>query len=101
MARGIDGLPRCLGRRGCFRGGLVLPYYDYDIAPVGSASFYRLTTLGRGELATSVGSVLFLFAGVATLVGVGIAGVRRSDWTRSALAAVAIAWSRPWSRLAG
>jgi hypothetical protein len=80
-----------------FVAGLFLPYYDYDIAPVGSAPFYRLTTLGRGELATSVGGVLFLFAGVATLVGVGIAGVRGSGgWTRSALAAVAIAWSLTW-----
>ena len=97
MANGSDRLPRRVDRGGCFRGGLLPPLLRLRHRPLGSASFYRLTTLGRGELAASVGGVFFLFAGVATLAWVAIAGLRGSEgWTRPALAAVVIAWSLTW-----
>jgi hypothetical protein len=81
-----------------FVAGLFLPYFDYsDISPMRSASLYRLMMFGPGGPAADVGAFLNLFAGVATLAWIAIAGVRGSaGWTRPALAAVTIAWSLTW-----
>ena len=80
-----------------FVGGCFLPYFDYRQSGVGSLSLYRLYTLSLGGEGTSVSGVLILFAGVATLAWVAVAGIRGSgNWTRPALAAVAIAWSLTW-----
>ena len=44
-----------------------------------------------------MGGVLVLFAGVATLAWIAIAGIRGSGtWTHQALAALVIAWSLTW-----
>ena len=43
-----------------------------------------------------MGGFLYLFGGVATLAWIAIAGIRGSRWTRTALAAVTVAWSLTW-----
>jgi hypothetical protein len=48
--------------------GCFLPYYDYRPSGIGSVSLYRLYMFGLGDPGISVGGVLVLFAGVATLV---------------------------------
>jgi hypothetical protein len=66
-------------------------------AEASSDPMYRLMMFSPGGPVASVGGVLSLFAGVATLAWVAIAGVRGTrDWTRPALAAVTIAWSLTW-----
>jgi hypothetical protein len=77
--------------------GCFLPYYEYAQSPLGSVSLYRLMMFPPSGAEADVGAFLFLFAGIATLAWVAIAGVRGSEsWTRSALAAVTIAWSLTW-----
>ena len=77
--------------------GCFLPYFDYRQSAVGSVSLYRLYTNSIGGQKTIVGGALVLFAGVATLAWVAIAGLRGSEnWTRRALAAVVVAWSLTW-----
>jgi hypothetical protein len=77
--------------------GLFLPYFDYRPIAGRAMSLYRLTMLSPGDPATNWGGGLFLFAGVATLAWIAIAGIRGSGgWTRSALAAVTIVWSLTW-----
>ena len=77
--------------------GCFLPYYDYPPSGIESVSLYRLYTFGLGAPGISVGGVLVLFAGLATLVWVALAGVRGSgNWTRPTLVAVSIAWSLTW-----
>ena len=81
-----------------FVAGCFLPYYDYGpTASLDSASLYQLMMFNPGGAEASAGAFLFLFAGVATLAWVALAGVRGSEgWTRSALVAVTIAWSLTW-----
>jgi len=77
--------------------GCFLPYYDYRPIAAGSMSLYRLTLFSPGDPATNWGGSLFLFAGVATVAWIAVAGIRGSGgWTRPALAAVTVAWSLTW-----
>lgn len=76
--------------------GCFLPYYDYDVSPF-SVSLYRAMMFNPGGAEASAGAFLLLFAGVATLAWIAIAGVRGSGgWTRPTLAAVTIVWSLTW-----
>jgi hypothetical protein len=63
--------------------GCFLPYYDYRPSGIGSVSLYRLYMFGLGDPGISVGGVLVLFAGVATLVWVATAGLRGSGAGRA------------------
>jgi len=79
-----------------------LPYFHladgtYPTSP-SWGSFYRLEVLRPGGTAFGhLGGFLFLFAGIATIASIalaGLSGARR--WTSVALVAVAIAWSLTW-----
>jgi len=62
-------------------------------------SFYRVVTTGLGTL-QSVGGLLFLFGGAATVAWVALAGLRHGQHERrrtpSILVAVTVAWSSAW-----
>jgi hypothetical protein len=76
-----------------------LPYLDYQSLPSqpGPPSLYRLIMLTSRTLAERAGGFAYLFAGVATLAWVAIAGIRGTrPWTPFALAAVTTAWSLTW-----
>jgi hypothetical protein len=73
-----------------------LPYLDYQVLPSqpGPPSLYRLIMLTSRTLAERAGGFAYLFAGVATLASVAIAGIRGTrPWTPFALTAVTTAWS--------
>jgi hypothetical protein len=85
--------------------GSFLPYWGSTMGgAAGSLSFFRLVVLppfqradfDLVDLIANVGGFLYLFGGVATLAWIAIAGIRGSRWTRSALAAVTVAWSLTW-----
>jgi hypothetical protein len=77
--------------------GCFLPYMSSRGSGAGSVSLSRLYTLSLGGRGTSLGGVLVLFAGTATVGWIAIMGLRGSeDWTRRALAAVVVAWSLTW-----
>jgi hypothetical protein len=76
-----------------------LPYLNYQSLPSqpGPPSLYRLIMLTSRTLAERAGGFAYLFAGVATLAWVAIAGIRGTrPWTPFALAAVTTAWSLTW-----
>jgi hypothetical protein len=65
-----------------------------------SISYYRLVTMSRGGTLESVGGILFLFGGTATVAWVALAGLRHGQHERrrtpSILPAVTVAWSTSW-----
>ena len=76
--------------------GCFLPYSAVIGTGPGraTASLYRLVVLSGETILQTVGGLLYLFAGVATLAVIAVAGLvggRRS--TPVALAAVTVAWS--------
>jgi hypothetical protein len=77
--------------------GSLAPYVEYTAPMSYSASLYRLLVLRPGTTVEHVGGFLFLFAGVATLALLSIAGLRGSGGsTRVALTAVGVSWSLSW-----
>jgi hypothetical protein len=85
---------------GCvaFVASCFLPYYDPGTLqmPLQSLSLFRLTTSYRESELASAGAFLNLFAGVATVASVSLAGLRGHRWARPALLALSVAWSLTW-----
>ena len=85
-----------------FVGSCFLPYYDPGTLPVPlrSLSLFRLMTSHRESQLVSAGAFLNLFAGVATIALVSLAGLRGHRWARPALLALSVAWSLTWIGMA-
>ena len=79
---------------------VFLPYYGYSAPTPGgqrSLSLVRLYMVREGGLVTGAGWLLHLFAGVAILAGIAIAGIRdERRWTPAAIAAASGVWSLMW-----
>ena len=68
--------------------------------PIRSLSLFRLMTSYRESELVSAGAFLNLFAGVATIALVSLAGLRGHRWARPALLALSVAWSLTWIGMA-
>jgi hypothetical protein len=82
-----------------FVGSCFLPYYDPGSLPMEAPtwSLFRTLTFNREGAFGSAGGFLTLFAGVATVAWISVAGFRGTRrWTPAALLAVTIAWSLTW-----
>jgi hypothetical protein len=79
------------------------PYYGGNVFGPGSetVSLYQQGSLGSDSVAWELGSLLFLFGGVATVAFLAIAAVtRRGPRTApTMLAAAVVAWSLTWTGL--
>jgi hypothetical protein len=86
-----------------FVASCFVPYYGGGLAGPGSEtlSLYQQGLLGSDSVAGDLGSLLFLFGGVATVAFLAIAGVtRRGPRTAPAmLVATVVAWSLTWTGL--
>ena len=77
-----------------FAVGCFLPYFDPGVGE--PLSLWGLYTI-ESSAAETIGSVLILFTGSATLVGITLVGLlRRPPWTVTALISVSIVWSLMW-----
>jgi hypothetical protein len=82
-----------------FVGSCFLPYYDPGAFPMEAPtwSLFRTMTFNRESALGSAGGFLTLFAGVATVAWISIAGLQgHRRWAPAALVAVSIAWSLTW-----
>lgn len=86
-----------------FVASCFVPYYGGGVFGPDSetVSLYQQGSLGSDSLGWYLGSLLFLFGGVATVAFLAIAGVtRRGPRTAaSMLAATVVAWSLTWTGL--
>jgi hypothetical protein len=76
-----------------------VPYYGGGVGPgSGTVSLYQQGSLGN-SIGWYLGSLLFLFGGVATVALLAIAGVTRRGppTAASMLAATVVAWSLTWT----
>ncbi len=91
-----------LAGAGGFLTSCFVPYYGGGFGPGSeTVSLYQQGTLGGDSLGWDIGSLLFLFGGVATVSFLAIAGVtrRRPRTAASMLAATVVAWSLTWTGL--
>jgi hypothetical protein len=82
-----------------FVGSCFLPYYDPGHLPIESPtwSLFRTMTFNRDSAIGSAGGFLTLFAGVATVAWISVAGLRgHRRWAPPALLAASIVWSLTW-----
>ena len=80
-----------------------VPYFGGGVFGPGSetVSLFQQGSLGSGSLGWDLGSLLFLFGGVATVAFLAIAGVtkRGPRTAESKLASTVVAWSLTWTGL--
>jgi hypothetical protein len=82
-----------------FVGSCFLPYYDPGTLPIESPtwSLFRTMTFGRQGAIGIAGGYLTLFAGVATVAWIAVAGLQEQRrWAPPALLAASIVWSLTW-----
>lgn len=83
-----------------FVASCFLPYYGGGVFGPGIATISLYQQWSRGSVGWQVGSVLFLFGGVATVAFLALAAVTRGPRTApTALSATVVAWSLTWTGL--